>query len=1158
MSDSAVSITRISIHRVPGIPRDHGFSIDELSHGVNIIYGPNGSGKSTTARCLHGLLWPYTTGMERPSFSGEFGLNEHVWSVEVDAGYPRVRRDGEHADVPSIGPAENRRRYHLALDELIQKEADHGNFAKIIAEESHGGYDLETAAERLGFRDKPKNRSKERKTLDEAKGARQEAQRRQEDLDDAARGLNGLRRAYEDAKAAERRLDAIERAIDYRSTESRRREIQTQLEHYPSAMHELRGDERETLDRLASQQQEYEKQRSDEEERSREARRTAEGARLSGDGVDPLTLDELKSTLSELARCEEHIRTQQSKLAEARTEAANAAAQIGTHPDRIAENELSEVPIATLDGFLPEVERIRGREAVLEEQGRRLDSEALGSISDVQSHQLHDGIRALARWIATPPEGPRAARLIYWAFVASSVVAVGLCAVLGLLHEPLPWWIAGGLLLALSMFVAWRRKGVLHDPPGTGDRVTHRRTYEETGLQPPDEWEHDSVARRVRELAQLLADRQLEDEREERRRQLSAEQAELDRDRRKLDTRRAAIEEQLGVRLEIDNLWFTQLATRIGRWWSAGNDAARAQAALTELEQRRDGSLSAINARLRPFGYSPTDSASAAEAAIRHLEERDRRYRQAIASRDDAERRLRESIRPSLERVARDREALFRRLGIGASDASKIDEWLEDHRDFTNLRDELSRVDAVSRDKRQSLSAHPDLLAAEMVELEQRREEARTTAAEKDELQTRIISIERDIETAKEGHALSDALAAEEEARSELRRARNETRRALVGNTLARWVQTEAIERARPRVFVRASEILQRFTNHTLQLEINDRAGASEFLARRLNGDVSPLSELSVGERLQLLIAVRMAFVEQDEQAKLPLLLDETLGTSDDTRAGVIIDTIIDIARDGRQVFYFTAQHDEVAKWNEKLQGKTVSSRQVDLARVRGASVAEMTPLVFGEVERPAPPRPEGEDYAEYGETLNVPGLNPMHTTPDEVHVWHLFRDTNRLYKVLRMGVSRWGQLRIAQTAHPGSLVEQDLYEGAAAAARAIGTAFDAWRVGRGKPVDRAVLDESGAVSDTFIDAVVELAKEVDGNAARLVEALERGRVNRWRQEKTQDLRTFFLDNGYLSTENRLSRDEIRIRVIASVSDALEDGRIDESLIDRIVGSLPE
>lgn len=62
----------------------------------------------------------------------------------------------------------------------------------------------------------------------------------------------------------------------------------------------------------------------------------------------------------------------------------------------------------------------------------------------------------------------------------------------------------------------------------------------------------------------------------------------------------------------------------------------------------------------------------------------------------------------------------------------------------------------------------------------------------------------------------------------------------------------------------------------------------------------------------------------------------------------------------------------------------------------------------------------------------------------------------------------------------PAPLIDEDLFERADAAARAIRAAFDAWRMGRGMPVDRAVLQESDAVSDTFIDEVTKLAKRLD------------------------------------------------------------------------------
>jgi energy-coupling factor transporter ATP-binding protein EcfA2 len=194
MSDRGLSINRIDIHRVPGVPRNRGFTVPWLFGGINVIYRLNGSGKSTTARCLQGLLWPAGTSMDRPTFSGEFVFDGNEWNIELEAGHAQARRDGNRADPPQLGPAENRHRYHLALDQLLQKEADPWNFAKIIAEESRGGYDLEGAAEALGFRDKPKRPTRERRALDEAKQARIDAQQKQEVVERSATDLEGLRR----------------------------------------------------------------------------------------------------------------------------------------------------------------------------------------------------------------------------------------------------------------------------------------------------------------------------------------------------------------------------------------------------------------------------------------------------------------------------------------------------------------------------------------------------------------------------------------------------------------------------------------------------------------------------------------------------------------------------------------------------------------------------------------------------------------------------------------------------------------------------------------------------------------------------------------------------------------------------------------------------
>ena len=91
------------------------------------------------------------------------------------------------------------------------------------------------------------------------------------------------------------------------------------------------------------------------------------------------------------------------------------------------------------------------------------------------------------------------------------------------------------------------------------------------------------------------------------------------------------------------------------------------------------------------------------------------------------------------------------------------------------------------------------------------------------------------------------------------------------------------------------------------------------------------------------------------------------------------------------------------------------------------------------------------------------------------------------------------------------------------------------WKKGRGKPVDREVLKESGAVSGSFIEEVTQLAKEANGEAERIIEALRDGEVSRFRAGKMDELEQFFEENGYIKPMDPLEPEEIRIRVVEAL-----------------------
>jgi hypothetical protein len=122
--------------------------------------------------------------------------------------------------------------------------------------------------------------------------------------------------------------------------------------------------------------------------------------------------------------------------------------------------------------------------------------------------------------------------------------------------------------------------------------------------------------------------------------------------------------------------------------------------------------------------------------------------------------------------------------------------------------------------------------------------------------------------------------------------------------------------------------------------------------------------------------------------------------------------------------------------------------------------------------------------------------------------------------------------------------------------ARVLQATFEAWQRGRGRPVDRAVLQDSGVVSGIFLDRVASLATEVDGDARALLERLEAGALKGWRQAGSASLREHLEEQGYLATLPPLSPADLRVHVLASVADDLRAGRLPRERLEQVLGAV--
>ena len=103
----------------------------------------------------------------------------------------------------------------------------------------------------------------------------------------------------------------------------------------------------------------------------------------------------------------------------------------------------------------------------------------------------------------------------------------------------------------------------------------------------------------------------------------------------------------------------------------------------------------------------------------------------------------------------------------------------------------------------------------------------------------------------------------------------------------------------------------------------------------------------------------------------------------------------------------------------------------------------------------------------------------------------------------------------------------------AQATARVLERLGQLWRIGRGRPVDKTAVYESGAVSGRFLDEVARLADGVDGNAERLLRALRDGEIKGFRASKIDALAEHLESNGYLDPRDPLPTADLRVQIDA-------------------------
>ncbi len=420
----------------------------------------------------------------------------------------------------------------------------------------------------------------------------------------------------------------------------------------------------------------------------------------------------------------------------------------------------------------------------------------------------------------------------------------------------------------------------------------------------------------------------------------------LDEQRERAAARREEVRQQRAVLLERfgiapedgDPEHLRSIADALDRWRHASGvlDALRAQ----EREARREieANLRIINTRLEGLGAEAVVDSASAHATNEDLAARAGQARDLVSRLESRRRELDNEVRSAIAERDGEIADMYARHGLDAGDAVALADLCERVAPCRDAQQCVEAAEVVLETARGRLRDAPEYLDWPRSELEKALEDARLKREARDGIQKEIADIDASLREAKRQTRLEDAIAREQDALDALWQRRHGDYEVAAGWKVAEFIQARNRTENRPEVFRIADRLLIRFTAGAFRLELEEGPNPEFRAIESSTGRSLPLDKLSSGTRVQLLIAVRLAFIEATEQGpQLPLILDEVLGNTDDMRAHAIIDAAIEIARSGRQVIYFTAQQDEVAKWQARIadQDGVPSCRIIDLAEVR-------------------------------------------------------------------------------------------------------------------------------------------------------------------------------------------------------------------------------
>ena len=1137
-----MELRKVTVRRMPGVKEP--FSVQPYSSHLNLLVGPNESGKTTLCRAIRAVLWPGTETDEDISIESEWTEVNETLTATREKARSVWRRDGKETPPPRLPAERFARCFTLGLGDLL---LDNGSStdAEIAAEIYHqmsGGYDLTAIGEQ--FAKSSKHGQAERRIVRDLRKRVADIQRAQRHLAREEDRLPAVYAERDKIHTSQAELDLLKKTRDLAKERLHLHQIRAALAEFPKEMGQLQGHEKKDLEGLKTHYAQFRSQLGDCEETIQAARTVIQSCRLPHGPIADGELSTWVERVGSLQRVEIKVEEKRVEVTAAQGVLAESVGHLAPEHAPRGLSPLDRELLSDLEGFLREAEAVRQKRIRIDTDRNYLQKGKEGK----SKATLEWGMETLRDWQARKAHSTGHKVIKNFSWLGAIALILGLD--LGWFAHWSGFVLAGVGIGILGVVFLFERKRDL-------SAQQCQRQYDKLRLEPILDWSLESVESHLKQLEEKWKDAVELERRKTLLDELKAREKRLAQKELQVDEQRA----KLCLQLQVDpggDLQLFLFANRILKWEKAREELAGLEAHLGGLEERVQEGLEDLNTFFKRQGEPEVQDTAAARGQLGDLKVRSARLENTreilereSARRDEVEARIREHD----ERI----RGFWKKTGLQVGDQGTLYQYLDWLDRYRTLGNEANHHEQNIREYEKKLKSRQDLLELTFKEADSRVGICEQSVAKLGDVMGEIGSIKASIQHAGKKDNVEKALADLSEGEQLLEERRQENLQKVAGKLLLERVSAQHDKKSCPKVLRSAAELFAKFTHHKYNLIVDERADPPSFRVFEVFTQIGKgLSELSDGTRIQLLLAVRLAFAGRIERGiKLPIFLDDVLTTSDPSRFQAIVESLsVLAAEEKRQIVYLTANPSDAVRWSQTLMKKGVEPEDpIDLGQIRGmAKTTSPSKKAAGPAVREIP-SPEGRSADKYGVLLQVPSLD-FSRSLGNVHLFYLLRDDlGTLYALLKAPVETVGQWQALGDEAGHRIISENKVERLVARIDLMEAFSRNWQIGRHQKAEASAWAAKG-LSEPHLKSLNSLLEEMKGDIRRLLSVLRErqdSRTQHLTEADVEELENRLVKSGLIDKRPILSEDEIVMAVIPAVESWVEQGRLSIEEISRLV-----